>query len=221
MNRPADSPHLRWAVTRTDSLRDALRALLTLKGPLHHLDLRANAYGLGAGVVADIAADVGFTVATFDTGTHHAHLSPHNTPPDSHWVYLAHEQRAQLLCGRVVHSKSVNAGAEVSYGGHYRTSTPTHLALVSIGFADGVPRLAPVGGMVDAAGERVSIAGRITMDQLIIDTGDVALEAGDVVTVWGGAVSCQEWSRWSHRSLEVIGSGLGSRVQRVTDGEQS
>lgn len=219
MNRPADFPHLRWAVTRPTALRDALTELLTLEGSHHHLDLRANAYGLGAQAVADVAADLGFRVATFDSGTRHKHLASDGTPSDSHWLTLAHKHHTQLLQARVVNSKSVNAGAEVSYGGHYRTSQDTHLALVAIGFADGVPRLNPVGGIVDAAGERVNIAGRITMDQLIIDTGDAVLEAGDVVTVWGGAVSCDEWSHWSQRSLEVIGSGLGSRVQQVVDGD--
>jgi alanine racemase len=220
MNRSADFPHLRWAVTRPTALRDALTELLALESSLHHLDLRANAYGLGAQLVADVAADLGFRVATFDSGEHHDHLDSDGTAPHSHWLTLAHRYHTQLLQARVVNSKSVNAGAEVSYGGHYTTAKATHLALVAIGFADGVPRLNPVGGMVDAGGERVNIAGRITMDQLIIDTGDVALEAGDVVTVWGGAVSCDEWSHWSQRALEVIGSGLGTRVSQVVDGDR-
>ncbi|AVG23901.1 alanine racemase-like protein [Pontimonas salivibrio] len=221
MNRPADLPPLRWAITRTTPLRDSLSALLGLKGPDHHLDLRANAFGLGAQHVAQVAADLGFRFATLDAGECHPKLEVTASLPESLWLQLAHQHHAQLLQARVVNSKSVAAGAEVSYGGYYTTPTPTHLALVAIGFADGVPRLNPVGGMVEARSQRFPVAGRIAMDQLIIDTGDEALVPGDVVTVWGGAVSATEWSEWSKRPLEVMGSGIGPRVHHVVDGPLS
>lgn len=220
MNRPASPPHLRWAITRTTALREALNSLLGHHGPNVHLDLRANAYGLGAQSVATVAAELGFRHATCDPGVSEAGLVTDDSPPDAQWLSLAHEHHAQLLQARVVNSKKVDAGAEVSYGGEYQTTRATHLALVAIGFADGVPRLHPVGGMVDAHGQRYPIAGRITMDQLIVDTGDTALSQGDIVTVWGGAVSAHEWSTWSHRSLEIIGSGLGTRVEQLAGGEK-
>lgn len=220
MNRPADLPPLRWAITRTTPLRDSLSALLRLKGADHHLDLRADAFGLGAQTVAQVAADLGFRFATFDAGQPHTTLDTTASPPESLWLSLAHQHHAQLLQARVVNSKAVAAGAEVSYGGYYKTPTATHLALVAIGFADGVPRLNPIGGMVEAREQRFPVAGRIAMDQLIIDTGDEALDAGDVVTIWGGAVSAEEWSGWSKRPLEIIGSGIGPRVHNVVEGPQ-
>jgi len=131
------------------------------------------------------------------------------------WVEVARTSGQQRLHALVVNVKKVPSGEDVSYGGYFRTERPSTLALVAIGFADGVPRLDPVGGEVEIAGERCAIAGRIAMDQLIVDVTGLPVSVGEVATVWGGAVSIEEWSEWSGRSVEEISRTLAPRVTTV------
>jgi len=131
------------------------------------------------------------------------------------WVEVARTSGQQRLHALVVNVKNVPAGEDVSYGGHFRTERPSTLALVAIGFADGVPRLDPVGGEVEIAGKRCAIAGRIAMDQLIVDVTGLSVSVGDVATVWGGAVTLDEWAEWSGRSVEEISRTLAPRVTTV------
>lgn len=139
-------------------------------------------------------------------------------PPPNHglrWVEVSRASGQQRLHALIINVKNVPAGEEVSYGGHFRTQHPSTLALVAIGFADGVPRLDPVGGEVEIAGKRCAIAGRIAMDQLIVDVTGLSVSVGDVATVWGGAVSLDEWAEWSGRSVEEISRTLAPRVTTV------
>jgi len=212
MNSPAKSRPLRWAEITLDSLSDALAEHAEQAGTSVCLDLRADAYGFGVAVVAPLATQHGFSRAVLSDGTGHAGLDHDDADADASWVQRAHAHRAMTLCAQVVNSKQVPDGTEVSYGGRYRTAGSTHLALVSIGFADGVPRLDPIGGFVEARDTRLPVAGRIAMDQLIVDTGDAGLSLGETVTVWGGRVSLGEWATWSRRPLELLSAGLGSRV---------
>ena len=70
----------------------------------------------------------------------------------------------------IANCKEVPAGQGVSYGLHYRTAEPTTLALVPVGYADGIPRVA-TGGPVMVNGEVFPVVGRIAMDQMVIDLG--------------------------------------------------
>lgn len=101
--------------------------------------------------------------------------------------------------------KDVPAGQGVSYAHAYTTSEPTRLGLVPLGYADGVPRAA--GGPDDpapvlVAGGRTTIAGRVCMDQLVLDLGGLPgasqAAAGDEVVLFGDAArgepTAQEWA---------------------------
>ncbi|QBJ20997.1 alanine racemase [Kocuria marina subsp. indica] len=75
---------------------------------------------------------------------------------------------AMTLRARVANVKAVPAGHGVSYGFAYRTTGPTHLALIPLGYADGVPRVAT--GAPVRIGDRVyPVVGRIAMDQCVVD----------------------------------------------------
>ncbi|RLZ03420.1 bifunctional alanine racemase/tRNA (adenosine(37)-N6)-threonylcarbamoyltransferase complex ATPase subunit type 1 TsaE [Kocuria tytonicola] len=75
---------------------------------------------------------------------------------------------AMTLRARVANVKAVPAGAGVSYGLTYRTDAPTHLALVPLGYADGVPRVA-TGAPVHIGTDVYPVVGRIAMDQCVVD----------------------------------------------------
>jgi alanine racemase len=94
--------------------------------------------------------------------------------------------------------KRVPAGVGVSYGHTYVPETETTLALVPVGYADGVPRAAGNRAPVLAGGAQRTIAGRVCMDQFVLDVGDDEVAAGDEVVLWGpgdrGGPTAQQWA---------------------------
>ncbi|KJQ54272.1 alanine racemase [Microbacterium sp. SA39] len=125
---------------------------------------------------------------------------------------------ASRFTASVVHSAQVPAGTPIGYGGMHVTTRPTNLSIVGVGYADGIPRELAPGASVEICGERHPLVGRVSMDQIVVDTGDAAVERGAAVTVFGpegGAVpSVQEWARWAGTIPHAIVTGIGSRVQR-------
>jgi alanine racemase len=93
---------------------------------------------------------------------------------------------AMSLKARIVHLKQVPAGFAVSYGSTYRTAAPTTIATVPIGYADGYSRNLSNRGQMLVRGTRAPIAGRVCMDQTMLDVGHIdGVEVGDVVVVFG------------------------------------
>ena len=86
---------------------------------------------------------------------------------------------AMTLRARVALVKRVEAGTGVSYGLTHRTERETTLALVPLGYADGIPRHASNVGEVLLGGRRRRIAGRVAMDQFVVDCGDDDVRIGD------------------------------------------
>lgn len=130
---------------------------------------------------------------------------------------------AMTLAGRVALAKRVPAGAGVSYGHRYTAARDTTLALVPLGYADGVPRHGTNKLEVLAAGRRRRVAGTVCMDQFVIDVGDDEIAAGDEVVLFGpgddGEPTAQDWADvLGTISYEVV-TRIGSRVPRMYVGE--
>ncbi|MDP9028745.1 MAG: alanine racemase, partial [Actinomycetota bacterium] len=93
------------------------------------------------------------------------------------------------LEGEVAAVRRVPAGTGVSYGYTHRTEHDTTLALVPLGYADGVPRAASNRAEVSINGRRCPVVGRIAMDQFLVDagpsSGDGSVRVGDRVVLWG------------------------------------
>ena len=85
----------------------------------------------------------------------------------------------------VTQVKRVQAGAGISYGYMARTKSETTLALVPVGYAEGLPRNASGKAEVSINGKRYKIESRIAMDQFVIDVGDDEVVAGDEVVIFG------------------------------------
>ncbi|MQY07563.1 alanine racemase [Actinomadura macrotermitis] len=118
--------------------------------------------------------------------------------------------------------KRVPAGSGVSYGHTYTTERETTLAVVPAGYGDGVPRHGSNLLEVLAGGRRHRIAGRVCMDQFVIDLGDGALAPGDEVVLFGpgdrGEPTAQEWAdALGTISYEIV-TRIGARVPRVYTG---
>ncbi len=123
------------------------------------------------------------------------------------------------VAGTVAAVRRVPAGAGVSYGFTHRTKRETTLALVPLGYADGIPRAASNRAQVLIGGARHPVVGRIAMDQFLVDVGDTAVEVGDAVVLWGdaatGAPTAEEWASWAGTINYEIVTRLGPRVPRV------
>jgi len=126
---------------------------------------------------------------------------------------------AMRLAGQVIQVKKLPAGHGVGYDHTYTTPTDTAMAIVPLGYADGIPRLASSAGPVSLNGQRFSVAGRVSMDQVSIDVGGARVSRGDWAVFFGdpdnGEPSVSEWAELASTIPYEILTGVGSRVRRV------
>jgi alanine racemase len=127
---------------------------------------------------------------------------------------------AMTVSARVALVKRVPAGEGVSYSHTYTTDRETTLALVPVGYADGVPRAASNRALVWLAGKARTVAGRVCMDQLVLDCGDDEVAAGDVAVLFGpgdrGEPTADDWAAACDTINYEIVSRMGStRVART------
>jgi alanine racemase len=126
------------------------------------------------------------------------------------------------LAARLASVKRVPGGHGVSYGRQYVTPGETTLALVPLGYGDGVPRHASGTGPVLVAGKWRTVAGRVAMDQFVVDLGGDAAEPGDTALLFGpgdqGEPTAEDWARACGTIAYEIVTRLGTRVPRVHTG---
>ncbi len=115
--------------------------------------------------------------------------------------------------------KQVPGGHGVSYGHHYATPGETTLGLVPLGYADGIPRHASSAGPVLVGGKWRTVAGRIAMDQFVVDLGGERLEAGAEAVLFGpgdrGEPTAEDWAQAAGTIAYEIVTRIGTRVPRV------
>jgi len=214
MTAPANTgAPLRRARISLESLASAFSAMAAAGV---NPDLRADAYGLGIERTSQLARDAGLTTARHsaaDLDRSALDQVPEGEPRSCAW--LSGADAPVTLEASVISIKRVPTGTPVSYGYHYRTTNDTTLALISVGFADGVPRTASMKAEVALGGQTHRVAGRIAMDQLVLDIGDTPTTLGDVATIWGHSPTLAQWSTWSQRPAELLISHLAPRVVRT------
>lgn len=154
-------------------------------------------------------------------------LDPINPPPSPFGLRPAMTFRA-----RVALVKKVAAGEGVSYGHEWSTPAETTLALVPVGYADGVPRRlgsrpSGVGGMrVLIGGRSYPVVGRVCMDQIMVDCGPDGLHVvseGDEAVLFGpgdlGEPTAHDWAETLGTIHYEIVTGLRpGRVSRTVSG---
>ncbi|MET9373052.1 alanine racemase [Streptomyces sp. NPDC002992] len=115
--------------------------------------------------------------------------------------------------------KHVPAGHGVSYGHHYVTEGETHLGLVPVGYADGIPRHASGRGPVLVGDKVRTVAGRVAMDQFVVDLGADTVEPGAEALLFGpgdrGEPTAQDWAEAADTIAYEIVTRIGARVPRV------
>ena len=129
-------------------------------------------------------------------------------------------RRVASLEARVLALRNLAHGEPVGYGSVYRTDGETRVAVLGIGYADGVPRQLR-NAEVAYRGERLPVIGRISMDMMHVDASAVAnaMLLGDWVEIFGDTVSVEETATWANTiSYDILG-GVGQRVQRCYVGD--
>ena len=129
-------------------------------------------------------------------------------------------REAMRVTARLALVKAAPAGQGVSYGHIYTTSRDTVLGLVPLGYADGIPRSAGNVGPVKVGDQRLTIAGRVCMDQFVLDLGPTyAGGAGDEVVLLGRGVddepTAQDWAAATDTINYEIVTRISSRLPRV------
>ncbi|WP_409201231.1 alanine racemase [Luteipulveratus flavus] len=132
---------------------------------------------------------------------------------------------AMTVTARATVAKRVPAGQGVSYGHTYVTEHETTLVDVPMGYADGVPRHASNVGPVQVAGQRFTVAGRVCMDQFVVDVGDLPVEAGEPVVLLGpgdgGEPTAQDWADAAGTISYEIVTRMSTRLPRIYVGDSA
>jgi alanine racemase len=130
---------------------------------------------------------------------------------------------AMTFRSRVMLVKRVPAGEGVSYGHTWTSVRPTTLAVVPVGYADGVTRT--LSGRLDVLlrGRRRPVVGRVCMDQIVVDCGDEPVTEGDEVVLFGpgdrGEPTAQDWAdALGTIHYEVVAGMVRPRVVRTVRG---
>jgi alanine racemase len=175
-DQPGDDSVDRQAARFADAYQEALAAGLT---PLRHL----------ANSAATLTRpDLRFDLVRPGIATYG--LNPVPTQVDLRPAMTFHSS--------VVATKRITAGEAVGYGRTWVAERDTTVALVPVGYADGVPR--PLSGrfQVWLAGARRAVLGRVSMDQIVVDLGDDDVSAGADVVLFGpgtrGEPTAREWA---------------------------
>lgn len=210
-----------------------LEAFATNVAGASSLDARADAYGHSIALVGPVARAAGVTTlvvsddrdasAARSAGFDDLHVGrlPADIDALGAEAYGLDDDGSPVLTlvGEVIAIKQVPAGAGVSYGYTYRTETPTCLALIGLGYADGVPRLASNRASVRVGSDVHPLVGRIAMDQFVVDCGEDTPELGSDAVLFGdpgtGATSTHDWGTVTERHPLQLTAGLGSRIRRI------
>ena len=142
--------------------------------------------------------------------------------PPSAGSFLASLRPEPVLSfhARIVLVKDLPSGVAVSYNGTRTLTRPSRVAIVAVGYGDGVPTAASNRGSFLVRGRRCPILGRVTMDQTIVDITDVpGVEVGDAATILGAQgsdrITVAEFCAWSDCIPWEALCTLTQRVRRV------
>ena len=120
---------------------------------------------------------------------------------------------------RIVEIRRVDEGDTVSYDATWTATRPSLIATVPLGYADGYPRNASNQGFAVVRDTVVKIAGRVTMDMIMLDVTDSTADVGDVVTMMGRgengeSIGAGELASLAEMSYYELLTGLRGRLDR-------
>jgi alanine racemase len=153
-------------------------------------------------------------------------LATYGLYPAPHLQSRSNLKPAMQVKARVTQVKTIEAGTGVSYGYQFIAQRQTKIAVIGIGYADGIPRNLSNKMQVLVRGQFVPQVGAVTMDQLMLDVTDIAdLEVGEVVTLLGKEgeyqITADDWAATLGTISWEILCGFKHRLPRVAVGKKS
>ncbi|MFQ5345629.1 MAG: alanine racemase [Mariprofundus sp.] len=121
------------------------------------------------------------------------------------------------LTGAVMQIRKIPAGTTISYGATFRAGKAMRIAVVSMGYADGLPRALGNRGHAFFAGQKLAIVGRVCMDYTMLDVTGIEIKQGDAVEFWGEHISANDVARCIDTISYTLFTGVGARVQRIAE----
>lgn len=125
------------------------------------------------------------------------------------------------LAARILQVRDLELGGCVGYGATFVATRPTRLAIIAMGYADGLSRALQAHGAASIESQRIAFAGRISMDLIALDVTDLApgvAHAGAHVEFLGDAVTIDDIARAVKTIPHEILTSLHPRAQRVYEG---
>ncbi len=117
------------------------------------------------------------------------------------------------LWSTILTVRRVPKGETVGYSGVWRAQRDSTIAIVAAGYGDGLPRNLPSDTPVLIAGQRATIAGRVSMDMIAVDVTDLPpVQVGDQVTLWGEGLPVEEIARHAGTIPYELLCGVSQRV---------
>jgi len=127
-----------------------------------------------------------------------------------------------VLTSRVLQIRKLGAGETVGYGATFTAPQPVTLAIVALGYADGMLRSGSGKGSAAVGGVRVPIVGRISMDLLALDVsalGEQAIRRGTEVEFFGDSITLEEVATAAGTINHEVLTAISSRVRRIYVGD--
>lgn len=115
---------------------------------------------------------------------------------------------------KVLETRRIEAGERVSYNGTFVAERATNIALLPVGYADGYRRALSNRGEVMIRGRRAKIAGRVCMDLIVVDCGELKPEIGEEVILLGDDLTADEMAEWLGTNNYEIVTQISRRVPR-------
>jgi alanine racemase len=126
---------------------------------------------------------------------------------------------AMRILARITQVRDLEAGVAIGYGGTHVTSRPSRIALLPVGYGDGVPRM--LGNRLDVlvGGQFCPIVGRVSMDQCTVDVTGLEVQPGMTAVVLGAdgdrRITVESWADVLETIPYEIICGLGRRLPRI------
>jgi len=132
---------------------------------------------------------------------------------------VAHEplglKPVMQLSGQVMQIREIEKGVTLSYGASYAAEKDMNIALICVGYGDGLPRALSNQGYAEFQNQHLPIVGRICMDYCLLDITHSDLKVGDSVTFWGESLSPNIVAEMLDTIPYTLMTGVNQRVRRI------
>lgn len=126
-------------------------------------------------------------------------------------------QAVMTFKSELISVKRLSAGSAVGYGSAYVLDEDTVIGIVGCGYGDGYPRHAPTGTPVLVNGLLVPLIGRVSMDMICVDLGQIRAKVGDQVVLWGEGNPIEVIAEYAGTIAYELCCGILPRVERIVD----